>query len=185
MDGNLKDPLGDIEYLAVCPGCGSKDLTVLEPGNEHKIFLTDADEMSVIIGVCGCEECGLTFLNPRMGPQTLFKYYTKQSRIPRDSIDADSPFAALMGLQIDFIEQFRPIKEGMRVLEIGCAEGFFLQSLARRAKDRLDLYGVELSEKYLAQARRLLPGVIIFETPLEETEFGDAKFDLVVLRHVL
>lgn len=185
MTSMMNDSLGDIEYLAACPGCGSENLTVLEPGVEHKIFLTDADEMFVTTGVCGCEQCGLTFLNPRMGQQKLFEYYAKQSRIPRESIQVDSPFAVLMELQIDEIEKFKPIKKGMRVLEIGCAEGFFLQSLEKRANDKLRLYGVELSEKYIEQAKRLLPDVTVFETPLEETEFGVFEFDLIVLRHVL
>lgn len=185
MDGNLKDSPDAVEYLAACPGCGREDLTVLEPGNEHKIFLTDAAEMLVTTGVCGCEECGLTFLNPRMGQQKLFEYYSKQSRIPRDSIEIDSPFVAHMELQIDEIEKFKPIQKSMRVLEIGCAEGFFLQGLEKRANDKLGLYGVELSEKYIEQAKRILPGVMIFETPLEETEFGGLEFDLIVLRHVL
>lgn len=185
MDGKLKDPLGDSEYLAVCPGCGSENITVLEPVGEYKVFVTDADEMFVTTGVYGCEQCGLTFLNPRMRQQKLFEYYAKQSRIPRESIEVDSPFAVLMELQIDVIEKFKPIEKGMRVLEIGCAEGFFLQSLEKRANNKLGLYGVELSEKYLEQAKRLLPDVTIFETPLEETEFGDIEFDLIVLRHVL
>lgn len=185
MNSNLKNSLDDIEYLAICPGCGGENLTILDPGEEHKIFLTDADEMFVTTGVCGCEQCGLTFLNPRMGQSKLFEYYAKQSRIPREVIEANSPFAALMELQIDEIEKFKPITKGMRVLEIGCAEGFFLQSLEKRANDKLRLYGVELSEKYIEQAKRVLPDVTIFETPLEETEFGGLEFDLIVLRHVL
>lgn len=173
-----------IEFLTACPGCSNDNMVILEPEAEYRIFITDADEMSVTVGVCGCEQCGLTFLNPRMGPQTLYKYYAKQSRMPRDKIDVDSPFAVFMELQIDFIEKFKLIKEGMRVLEIGCAEGFFLQSMARRANNKLNLYGVELSEKYLYHAHRLLPDATIFGTPLEETEFGDLEFDLIVLRHV-
>lgn len=172
------------EVLDVCVGCGSSNLTVLEAGHEHKIFLTDADEMSVVTGVSGCEECGLTFLNPRMGQETLFKYYSKQSRIPRSFIPADSPFAKLMETQIEFIKKFKPIESCKNVLEIGCAEGFFLQHLAAHSVNDIELYGVELSEKYIAQAHALLPDARIFETPLEQTDFGDIKFDLVVLRHV-
>ena len=73
----------------------------------------------------------------------------------------------------------------MRVLEIGCAESFFLQRLQMRSGSKLDLYGVELSEKYIEQSKRLLPEMTIFETPLEDTEFGDIKFDLIVLLRVL
>lgn len=180
-----KKSMGDVEYLAACPGCCSKNLIELEPEGEHKIFLTDSDEMLVTTGLSGCEKCGLSFLNPRMSKKKLFEYYAKQSRIPRQSIQADSAFAVLMELQIDEIERFKPIHKGMRVLEIGCAEGFFLQRLEKRANDKLELYGVEFSEKYVTQAKSLLQGLQIFETPLEETEFGELKFDLIILRHVL
>jgi SAM-dependent methyltransferase len=185
MIGAMNESTNGVEYLASCPGCGGENLSVLEPGVEHKIFLTDADEMLVTTGVCGCEQCGLTFLNPRMSQKKLFEYYSKQSRIPRDSIESDSPFAAHMKLQIDEIEKFKPISKGMRVLEIGCAEGLFLQGLEKRANEKLKLYGVELSEKYIAQAKKILPDVTVFEKPLEETEFDLLKFDLVILRHVL
>ena len=185
MEVMMKDNKGDTEYLAACPGCKCEDLTILNQKEERKIFLTDADEMIVTLGVCGCQQCGLTFLNPRIGRQKLFEYYSKQSRIPRKSIKDDSPFAVHMDMQIDLIEKFKPIRKGMRVLEIGCAESFFLQRLQMRSGSKLDLYGVELSEKYIEQSKRLLPEMTIFETPLEDTEFGDIKFDLIVLRHVL
>jgi SAM-dependent methyltransferase len=172
------------QVLNTCIGCGSPNLAVLEAGHEHKIFLTDADEMSVITGVSGCEACGLTFLNPRMGQETLFKYYSKQSRIPRKFIPEDSPFANLMESQIEFINSFISIASCKNVLEIGCAEGFFLKSLAAHSLGEIEIYGVELSEKYIAQAHALLPNAHIFETPLEQTDFGNIKFDLIVLRHV-
>jgi len=177
--------MGDVHFLAVCPGCSSENLTTLQPEREHKIFVTDAEEMSVTTGVWGCDRCGLTFLNPRMGQKKLFEYYSQQSRIPRESIHADSPFAVLMEMQIDEIERFKPICNGMRVLEIGCAEGFFLQSLEKRSNGKLNLYGIELSKKYINQAKRLLNDVQIFERPLEETDFTMLEFDIIVLRHVL
>lgn len=183
MNNNLEND-GHAERLTACVGCGSSNLEVLEPAGERRIFLTDADEMTVTTGVSGCSDCGLTFLNPRMGGETLVRYYSKQSRIPRKSIDPASPFAMLMESQLDDIEQFKPLAKGMKVLEIGCAEGFFLRHAADRAQGGLALYGVELSEKYLAQAHALLPEATLFEKPLEQTDFGDLKFDLIALRHV-
>ena len=173
-----------IEYLESCPSCDSENLTVLQSEEKYKAFITGADEMIITTGVCGCEQCGLTFLNPRMGQHKLFEYYSKQSRIPRESIEAISPLYNLMELQVDLIEKFKPIKQNMRALEIGCAEGFFLQCLGRRANDKLELYGVELSKKYIEQAKKLLPNMKIYETPLEKTDFGELQFDLVILRHV-
>ena len=175
---------GRTEFLSACPGCGDISPEILREPSEYKVFVTGADEVSVTTGVCGCKSCGLIFLNPRMGHEALFEYYSKQSRLPRDEIVEGSPFAELMELQLDLIERFKPLEKGMKVLEIGCAEGFFLQSLAKRADFSLKLYGVELSANYLDQFHRILPDATIFKTPLEGTDFGDLKFDLIVLRHV-
>lgn len=174
----------DVEYLEACPGCKSQHFTELQQPNEYKIFLTDADEMFVTVGVCGCEQCGLIFLNPRMGAEKLFEYYTKQSRIPRVAVDLNSPFAVLMEMQIDLIESIKPIDSGMSILEIGCAEGFFLQSVERRSNNKIDLYGVELSEKYIKQAKANLSDATIYEIPLENVDFQGLQFDFIVLRHV-
>lgn len=175
----------DTEHLLACPGCGAETIVVLQAADKHQIFLTSANEMFVLTGVCGCEKCGLAFLNPRMGQQKVFEYYAKQSRLPRETIEARSPFMVLMDIQIDEITKCKTFEPGMRVLEVGCAEGFFLHRLEERLGVRLDLYGVELSEKYLEQAKKLLPKATILETPLEQTEFAEVKFDLIVLRHVL
>jgi len=60
-----------------------------------------------------------------------------------------------------------------------------LQSLEKRSNGELCLYGVELSKKYINQAKRLLNNVQIFEMPLEEIDFALLEFDVIVLRHVL
>lgn len=184
MPPTKDNKFGDLDRISACPGCGSSDFSILESPSDHRIFMTDADEMVVTTGVCGCERCGLTFLNPRMGQGELFKYYAKQSRIPRATLDLNSPFAVLMELQLDLIEKIKPIGTGQRALEIGCAEGFFLQSLEKRSNSKIELYGVELSEKYISQAKANLPGLTVFETPLEETDFQGVLFDYIVLRHV-
>jgi 2-polyprenyl-3-methyl-5-hydroxy-6-metoxy-1,4-benzoquinol methylase len=186
MEINEVKPVMGSEYLDQCLACFGVNLEVLMPAFLSKVFVTGADEMSIELGVCGCTKCGLTFLNPRMKMATLVNYYTKQSRIPRTELNASSPFALLMESQIDFIANHKSIRGGMKVLEIGCAEGFFLESLNRRFHNDLVLYGVELSERYLLQASRILrQSSTLLATPIEIAEFGDVKFDLIVMRHVL
>jgi len=174
----------DIELLNLCPGCGANEITLLSAPVSHKIFLTDAEEMSITTGVSGCDNCGLTFLNPRLSQSKLFEYYSKQSRIPRSSIDPNSPFANLIEMQLDFIEKAKSIQDMSHILEVGCAEGYFLEIARQRGGSNLVLYGVELSEKYIEQAKRVVIGINLFQEPLELVEFGDVKYDLIVLRHV-
>lgn len=174
----------EIELMEICPGCKSSLITTLKKPEKNKIFVTDGEELDVTTGLSCCEECGLTFLNPKMSQEKLFEYYSKQSRIPRSELVAGSPFDEQMKLQVDYIKQFIQLKDNMKILEIGCAEGFFLKKFQDSCSQKLSLYGVELSKKYLEQAEKNLKDAVIFDTPLEETNFEDLKFDIIVLRHV-
>lgn len=172
------------EILQSCPGCRSSHITVLNAKKEYRIFVVDGDEMDVTIGLAGCEDCGLTFLNPKMPMKQLFSYYSKQSRIPRSEINASSPFSQQMDLQVNFISKFIDLKDGMRVLEIGCAEGFFLKRIKEISRKKLLLSGVELSKKYLEQAKKIIPEATLYSQALETADFAQEKFDVIVLRHV-
>ena len=79
---NVKNQSNDhIEYLDSCPGCKSDAITVLKKPYERKVQVTEGDDMSVTTGVSGCESCGLTFLNPRMGQKTLQKKASALDRV--------------------------------------------------------------------------------------------------------
>lgn len=175
----------EIELMELCPGCKASLVTTLKKAEKNKIFVTDGEELDITTGLSCCEECGLTFLNPKMSQEKLFEYYSKQSRIPRSEVITGSPFDEQMQLQVDYIKQFVKLKDNLKVLEIGCAEGFFLKKLQEAfTQQNVFLYGVELSKKYLEQAKKNLKDAVIFDTPLEETDFKELKFDLIVLRHV-
>lgn len=175
----------EIELMKFCPGCKSSLVTTLKQAETNKIFVTDGEELDITTGLSCCEECGLTFLNPKMSQEKLFEYYSKQSRLPRSEVVTGSPFDEQMQIQIDYIKQFVSLKDNFKVLEIGCAEGFFLKKFQDSChRQNIFLYGVELSKKYLEQAEKNLKNAVIFDTPLEETNFKELKFDLIVLRHV-
>lgn len=175
----------DALRLSACPGCGSKDLTVLDAEHDHRIFVTDGEEFTFRIGGSGCRDCGLIFLNPRAGPLTLQAYYAKQSRIPRAKTSPGEPFVSLLDMQATLIARYKKPAPGMRLLEIGCAEGFFLERLNRDANGKAKLFAVEPSARYAANARELLPGAEIYETVLEKAPLEPASFDLITIRHVL
>lgn len=173
------------ETIAFCPLCGSKNLLCLQEAEDRLIFVTEGDEMKVRIGVRGCESCGFIFLSPRMAPATLCNYYERQSRLPRPKMSADSPFMKLIDIQINLIEQYHPLCDTESVLEIGCAEGFFLNRIIERKNGNIKVFGVEPSKRYLETARHLLPKGYFYGHMLDMVDFGKERFDLVVLRHVL
>jgi SAM-dependent methyltransferase len=92
---------------------------------------------------------------------------------------------------IPFIEQAFPIRPGMHVLEIGCAEGGVLLAFLEKGCSGV---GVELSEPRAIQATEFLKEYIakgqariisknIYD-PAFETEFK-GQFDLIVLKDVI
>ena len=90
-----------------------------------------------------------------------------------------------------FIEEAKPLKPGMRVLEIGCGEGGVLKPFLDKG---LIAVGVELDEARLVDARNYLAGEMaankvkfvsrdIYKTDIE-AELG-GRFDLIVLKDVI
>lgn len=180
----MQRSLSDTDTVVFCPLCGSQNLLIIQEPQERLIFVTDGDEMKVLIGVRGCGDCGFIFLSPRMAAPTLIDYYSRQSRMPRATIPSNSPLMQLMDIQIDFLERHFPLRQGAAVLEVGCAEGFFLARIVERKSGNIQVSGIEPSRRYVEYARSLIPRGRFYEDLLEEVEFGNERFDLVIMRHV-
>jgi 2-polyprenyl-3-methyl-5-hydroxy-6-metoxy-1,4-benzoquinol methylase len=175
----------ETESLSNCIGCGGHRLKTLLPATERIIFVTDGTEMTVQVGVAGCTDCGFIFLNPRMGHKALELYYSKQSRLPRKDIDPESPFSRLMAIQSDYIKSHKDLTPNASVLEVGCAEGFFLNYLNRMVVGGLQIFGSEPSRRYAEFASSLMPQANIYEVPFERAPLKHGGFDFIIARHVL
>lgn len=92
---------------------------------------------------------------------------------------------------IPFIEEKLEIREGMNVLEVGCAEGGVIKAFAKLG---CNCVGVELSEQRLENAKKLNKDIIesmsldlitsdIYAPSFEE-KFAN-KFDLIILKDVI
>jgi 2-polyprenyl-3-methyl-5-hydroxy-6-metoxy-1,4-benzoquinol methylase len=170
--------------LNYCPSCGHESISCLSPAETRKISLTDGDEMNVTLGTFGCDSCGVLFLNPRLSSNALNFYYTHQSRIPRTSLESNSPFSVLMDIQIDFINKTKSLSCIDSMLEIGCAEGYFLKKISDFNSKQKKLHAVELSKNYIQQAKLNIPNCKFYDSKFEDANF-DSKFDLIIMRHVL
>jgi SAM-dependent methyltransferase len=92
---------------------------------------------------------------------------------------------------LPFIEEVFPIKEGMKILEVGCAEGGVLKAFIKRG-----CYGVgveldaprlskaiELNAEYILNKQAQFIAKNIYDTSFQ-TEFNE-YFDLIILKDVI
>ena len=151
-----------------CNVCSSHDLRTLYL--KHKMT------------VMQCKNCDFVFIHPPPSKETQSKYYD-------DSFEKGSYklYSTAENLKIKTSEKrfiaFSKYAKGGKLLDVGCATGFFL-NLA--LKKNFETFGVELSEEAIKKANKEHK---IFHGILEEAKYDDSFFDIVtmydIIEHVL
>lgn len=173
------------EHVA-CPLCGaSAGIVVAEKGRFGM----------PVRNLC-CETCATVYVSPRPSAAAMAEYYRSTYRAhyggvryPDATGKAVSPeeagFEQAMlrwhQQQADNALGLAPLREGARVLEIGCRHGKTLAILQERCK--IVPFGVEPGESEAEQARQA--GIDCFTGALEEYEPGERRFDHVQWFHVM
>ncbi len=127
-----------------------------------------------------CEECGLIYVNPRLCSEALVSQYEEGYFFAGSYADY---LSERKGLERTFERRLEKIEELAapgRVLDVGCAFGFFLSVAQNRG---WDAYGVDVSRFACRYAREQV-GVQVFDGTLREVGFDDAFFDVVVMNDV-
>jgi 2-polyprenyl-3-methyl-5-hydroxy-6-metoxy-1,4-benzoquinol methylase len=153
--------------------------------------------------VVECQRCGLRFTNPRPSINELGYYYPdnygpfaahpiksdSQNETLWNKLKAglkQSPFGPFLkkisDLVLDSETTLVPnLSEGAKVLELGCATGWFLSSLRKKG---WDLYGVEPGKAAVDYAKQEL-GLNVFCGTLEKANFPSDYFDAIFAWHVI
>jgi 2-polyprenyl-3-methyl-5-hydroxy-6-metoxy-1,4-benzoquinol methylase len=123
-----------------------------------------------------CGSCGFIFLDANFTTKELDEFYRPEYF--KESVDYfDEPSRTYMaGGLLDEIECF---KQSGKLLEIGCAGGFFLKLAKSRG---FDVHGIEISKSASKFAKKL--GLDVQNATVENVKVRQ-KYDVIVLSNVL
>ncbi|MGC2780189.1 MAG: class I SAM-dependent methyltransferase, partial [Bradyrhizobium sp.] len=153
---------------APCPACG-------ETTPQRFLYAKNGCD------ILQCERCGLGRAETSgFDPATYYTgdYFTGQHADGyADYLGAEPVLRREFAHTVDFIRSFRP--KG-RLLELGCAYGFFLQE----AKRHFDVFGIELAADAAAHARR--SGLNVLTGIADEATLAPlGAMDVIVLLDVI
>jgi len=165
-----------------CPGCGRDNYDVLFDSNmKDGDFRAAVNTVYMIPGGkygrhVKCRNCQLIYVNPIEKANKINEDYSQMASIDT-SIIRESRLRATAS-QLDLIKRY---KNGTRLLDVGCGEGFFLFNATR---DGYITKGIELSQDAATYARREF-GLDVEARPFEELQLPADYFDVITLWQVL
>lgn len=126
-----------------------------------------------------CRVCGLLYINPQPSDDEISALYSEDYYRPW-GLDSDSSVVSEMKIatfddKLSTVERFTG--KG-RVLDIGCATGFFLEAAKRRG---WDVFGVEISPYSAEIAQGRFGKDRVFNGELTSASYEDGFFDVIFM----
>jgi 2-polyprenyl-3-methyl-5-hydroxy-6-metoxy-1,4-benzoquinol methylase len=177
-----------------CPICGQNDFEVLfesnmKPDDFNVLFDYSMEGHDSREGVEGylvpgkewgrhvrCKNCNLIYMNPMEKVSKTNEYYSKAKNTHAPTIR--ECYLRTAKSQVRLIQKYAG---GTNLLDIGCAQGFFLFSASKAG---YTTKGIEISQDAAAYAIKEF-GLDVEAKPFEELRFPENHFDVVTLWQVL
>ena len=151
----------DFEIKNTCPWCGHEEATYEYTG-------------SYDCKVVRCKSCNIVYATKVLNIDGLAKYWKNyESEIHCVSEESNAKRAKMYQLEYDFIA--KNLKPKSKILDIGCADGSFLDYFA---KGGYECYGVEYGEEAAQKASKKYK---VYVGDFHKLDI-DQKFDLVIFR---
>jgi 2-polyprenyl-3-methyl-5-hydroxy-6-metoxy-1,4-benzoquinol methylase len=149
-----------------CKICGSDKV-------EHKFDLTGK------LGIYACANCNVQFMDPQLSDAEITELYSEQyykswgiSGSSENESSKQMKIATFL-LRLNTIKTY--IQKG-KVLDIGCATGFFLEAAQSLGYEP---YGIELSEYSSSIAKKKFGNENVFNGKLEDCTFKNELFNII------
>jgi 2-polyprenyl-3-methyl-5-hydroxy-6-metoxy-1,4-benzoquinol methylase len=130
-----------------------------------------------------CRECAMVYLNPRLNEQATYAFYNSQwNAIYNETKFDEVSTSTKLDDEINAanLERIVRLRDHGRLLEIGCAKGFFL----RTAKNAgFEVHGLELNERN-ARIARADVGDGVLNVDLFTAAYPADHFDVIYMRDV-
>jgi 2-polyprenyl-3-methyl-5-hydroxy-6-metoxy-1,4-benzoquinol methylase len=138
--------------------------------------------------VVECRQCGLVYVNPRLPPERLHEMYQEEywssdraKEFGYTQYLHEGPlYRRTYRLRSGLIRRYKP--QPGRVLDVGCAAGFFLSVMADQGWQTT---GVEISAPMVAYARETLALPDIRRGDILGTDLPERSFDVITLWDVI
>lgn len=171
------EPISLVETRCVL--CGSQSAEPVASGFDFE-YATVPDRFTFT----RCRDCGHLYLNPRPSAADLSTIY------PPDYYTFAGGGSAL-------VAPFRRLWEARkvrlyhgligdgqrRVLDVGCADGRFLELLRDHGSPEWELVGIDFDERAVAECRR--KGFMTYVSRMEDFEEGHGQFDAVIMLQLI
>ena len=171
-------PRVDAAEVMRCQLCGGNDTTLKFQDGPFRVLT--------------CKGCGLVYVTPRLQGEALLAVYDEgywKSSNPKQRGYADYAREAALYLKtfekrMALVSRHLPAKA--RILDVGCAAGYFLRTAQRHGHD---VHGVEISKAIAGEAIGALGADRVWNGTLDEAVrvrgWAPGSFDLVTLWDVI
>ena len=126
--------------------------------------------------VVKCNKCGLVYINPRLEDNTIIKAVSEGD--DKFYVSQREGRIETFRRGIELVEKYSP---SGKILDVGCAAGFFLTAAKERG---WETYGVE-PNTFLCEYGKNEFGLNVFNGTLKDAKFSDGYFDVVTMWDVL
>lgn len=137
------------------------------------------------LGLVKCRKCTLVFVDPMPGPPQLKdiyegRYYNSENSLEMgydNYFDEEENIRKTALKRLKYME--RHVRKG-RLLDVGCAFGFFMDTAKKRG---WDVCGIDISRLACEHARKL--GLKVIEGNADIMDLPEDKYDLITLWDVV